>query len=207
MMSLSEMIRDFDLTSITHRRSVLDPEKLRYLNQHHLMQEISTSDGLEKSAERSHDTVKVAFPLSQYTTVPYIKEIIRGLEGRVMNLYDIPALAPYFFERPDLGSMEANSLLKNIPEKHYLAALDGVLVGLQALDIWDSQTLHDLLFAKIDSLGITQKAFMFSLRYALTGMKSGPSIADIMRILGRERTIERIQAAKDLANPEHVEQA
>ncbi len=36
-----------------------------------------------------------------------------------MNLYDIPALAPYFFERPDLGSMEANSLLKNIPEKHY----------------------------------------------------------------------------------------
>ncbi len=52
-----------------------------------------------------------------------------------------------------------------------MAALDGVLVGLQALDIWDSQTLHDLLFAKIDSLGITQKAFMFSLRYALTGMK------------------------------------
>ena len=57
------MSEQFDLTSLTHRRTVLDPMKLEYLNKHHLMRTMATDDGLTDLAERVHDTVKAAFPL------------------------------------------------------------------------------------------------------------------------------------------------
>ena len=54
--------------------------KLEYLNKHHLMRTMSSEGGLTELAERVHDTVKAAFPLSQYTTVPEIKRVIQALQ-------------------------------------------------------------------------------------------------------------------------------
>lgn len=52
----------FDLALLTHRRSVLDPLKLEYLNKHHLMQKMNTLDGVYTLAERLHTPIKEAFP-------------------------------------------------------------------------------------------------------------------------------------------------
>ena len=79
-MTLDEMIREvggitsplcrvllmrhcqFDLALLTHRRSVLDPLKLEYLNKHHLTQKMKSLDGLYTLAERLHTPIKEAFP-------------------------------------------------------------------------------------------------------------------------------------------------
>lgn len=52
----------FDLSSLTHRRTVLDPNKLEYLNKHHLMRAIVKDDELTALAERVQDTIKSTFP-------------------------------------------------------------------------------------------------------------------------------------------------
>ncbi|KAG5636923.1 hypothetical protein H0H81_006356 [Sphagnurus paluster] len=62
LMTLPEMIKDFELSALTHRSSSLDPAKLEYLNKHHLMNTWSTPQGLESLAERAHDRVKAEFP-------------------------------------------------------------------------------------------------------------------------------------------------
>ncbi|RXW15108.1 hypothetical protein EST38_g10741 [Candolleomyces aberdarensis] len=59
--TLPQLISEFDLTSVTHRNSTLDPMKLEYLNKQHLLQQRSTPDGLTAMAERVHDSVKDAF--------------------------------------------------------------------------------------------------------------------------------------------------
>ncbi|EGN92927.1 hypothetical protein SERLA73DRAFT_64871 [Serpula lacrymans var. lacrymans S7.3] len=62
LMSLSELIDQFDLPSLTHRRNILDPLKLEYLNKHHLMRSWQTNEGIEIHAKRVSDSVKIAFP-------------------------------------------------------------------------------------------------------------------------------------------------
>lgn len=62
LMTLDEMISDFDLSALTHRSSVLDMNKLEYINKHHLMKIWSTPDGLDKLAHRVHGVIKDAFP-------------------------------------------------------------------------------------------------------------------------------------------------
>ncbi len=72
--------------------------------------------GLHSLAEKAHPTVKDAFPSSQYTTVGYLASVIFALEGRLVNIKDIPTLAPFFFIEPDLGSEEARSMMKKVDQ-------------------------------------------------------------------------------------------
>jgi glutamyl-tRNA synthetase len=61
-MTLSELTSSFDLHLLTHRRSILDPVKLEYINRRHLILLAGTTDGLESLAHRVCHDVKKAFP-------------------------------------------------------------------------------------------------------------------------------------------------
>lgn len=196
-MSLDEMIEQFDLASITHRRTVLDPMKLEYLNKHHLMRTMSVDDGLTNLAEHVHDTIKAAFPLSRFTTVPYIKGVITSLQGRITNLQDIPKLAPYFFVDPDMSSGEAQAMLKVAPEDSYATILSAIVGRLQDETLsWDARSLGTVLHDEMANLQVKSKTFMTVLRRELTGMKTGPGVAEIMELLGRERSLARLSTPR-----------
>ncbi|ETW87728.1 hypothetical protein HETIRDRAFT_308400 [Heterobasidion irregulare TC 32-1] len=62
ILSLPEIIAQFDLAALTHRRTVLDPAKLEYINKHHLMRAWATDAGLQSLAERARPLVVSAFP-------------------------------------------------------------------------------------------------------------------------------------------------
>lgn len=193
IMSLEEIINEFDLSAMTHRSSSLDPAKLEYINKRHLMRIWSNPEGLEDLAEKVHEEIKERFSLSQYTSVNHIKDAILLLEGRLTNVRDIPIHAPWLFIEPDLKSNEAQDILKRIsaPQlKHVITDIRAKLQGVP--EPWRDFDFLGLLHSEQDRLGYSPKVFMRSLRYALTGMKDGPSVAEIMRVLGRERTISRL---------------
>ena len=56
-------IGKFDLGSLTHRRNILDPAKLKYLNKHHLMRSVQSDQATARHARRTQEFVKSAFPL------------------------------------------------------------------------------------------------------------------------------------------------
>ena len=58
----SHRLGQFDLSVLTHRRTILDPSKLEYLNKNHLMETWSQPDGLNTLANRTIGLVKEAFP-------------------------------------------------------------------------------------------------------------------------------------------------
>ncbi|KAH7923759.1 glutamyl-tRNA synthetase [Leucogyrophana mollusca] len=201
LMTLSELIDQFELTSLTHRRNVLDPAKLEFLNKHHLMRSWQTEEGITAHAERLHDLIKAAFPTSRHTTVEYIAQVIRALQGRIINLLDVPRLAPFFFVDPDYTTEEAQSMIKSISPSDYRTTLDAVAArleshsgGLQSHDI--GTMLHD----EASKLDVKQKHFMTALRHALTGMKTGPSIPEITEVLGLERAMARLSRSKEAGN-------
>ena len=75
---------------------------------------------------------------------------------------------------------------------------------------WENVDLFKILSAERERLGLSVKVFMKALRYALTGMKvgyfvlvflfcflyfyqDGPSMAAVMKVIGRETTLERLK--------------
>ena len=51
--------------------------------------------------------------------------------------------------------------------------------------------LHDAC----EKINLTSKVFMAALRHALSGMKAGPSLPEIIDVFGTERIAERLKLA------------
>ncbi|KAJ8593595.1 anticodon-binding domain of class I aminoacyl-tRNA synthetase, partial [Rhizopogon salebrosus TDB-379] len=213
LMTLPDLIEQFDLSSLTHRRNVLDPAKLAYLNKHHLMRSWQTEQGITFQAKRVHDVVKAAFPHSPFTSAEYITRVISVLQGRITNLHDVPTLAPFFFVDLDYSLPEAQTLKRGVLADDY-----GKSAHPSVVDIIDQFTILDhtlrrvilqlessspstqseigvLLHDACEKTGLKSKVFMTALRHALSGMKAGPSLPEIIDVLGLERTAQRLKSA------------
>ncbi|KAF9481255.1 glutamyl-tRNA synthetase [Pholiota conissans] len=194
IMTLDEMIDQFDISAITHRNTILEASKLEYINKNHIIRRTSTPEGLQAAAEQAHSEIKAFFPLSPHTTVDMIEEAIELLEGRLTNLYDIPKHAPYLFDEPDYTTDEAKSMSEKLSTDTFDIVVESVRTKLEiASEKWDDLDILNILLQERDTLGLSTKAFMKPLRYAITGMKDGPGLADIMKVLGRERTLARLK--------------
>ncbi|EIW65117.1 glutamyl-tRNA synthetase [Trametes versicolor FP-101664 SS1] len=197
LMSMEEMIRNFDFSVLTHRRSVLDPVKLEYLNKHHLMRLMTTSDGLRTLAERTQPYVKKTYPDSPHHDLAYLGKVIFSLQGRTTKLSDIPALGPFFFVEPDYTSAEAQKMRQLLPNDNYAMVVESLVGRLRGLETaWETAALSEVLHDENAKTSLKQKEYMTILRHALTGMKTGPSVADVLYVLGPERSLARLQASK-----------
>ncbi|EIM92053.1 glutamyl-tRNA synthetase [Stereum hirsutum FP-91666 SS1] len=198
VMSLPEIIQHFDLSAVTHRRSVLDPTKLEYLNKHHLMRDFSSEEGLQAFAERMQPDIKAAYPDSDSTSIPYLKKVILALQGRLMTAPDLLTTAPYFFQPPSYTSPESQALVTAIPSHEiYLQALQPTLERLRAIPSqeWEAYDVASVLHEENKKTGLKSKVYMTVMRHALSGMKSGPSVPEIMKVLGQEKTLARLEDA------------
>jgi glutamyl-tRNA synthetase len=195
VMSLSEIIANFRLDVLTHRRTILDSAKLEYLNKHHLVRTRSTEAGLRALALRGQGYVKDAFPHTTFTSVEYIGKVISALQGRLVTLMDLPTAAPYFFVPPAWADAEARAMIDGISMEDYLNAMRGTLERLKSASSWDTQTLLDALHAESGTEAMKPAKFMTALRHAMSGIKNGPSVAEMMGVLGKQRTIARLEEA------------
>ena len=68
--------------------------------------------------------------------------------------------------------------------------------ALGALENWDAQDIETALrSALIEGLGLKPKVAFGSLRVAITGRRVSPPLFESIELLGRERTLARIDAA------------
>lgn len=78
--------QQFDLADVTHRRNILDPTKLEYLNRRHLQGKISTTWGLDSLVSRVLPLLTASFPqrfvqiapiyLTRQPTIQYSQDLI-----------------------------------------------------------------------------------------------------------------------------------
>ncbi|KAF9263886.1 glutamyl-tRNA synthetase [Marasmius fiardii PR-910] len=198
VMTFSELMHEFDLSVVTQRSSSLDSAKLEYINKQHLMRISEEEDGIRKLAERVHLLVKSRFPKSPYTTVKNIVHAIRLLERRLVTLNDIPDLAPYLFIEPDYETEEAKKMEERVGGDltRILSSAKDVITSLTSSGAFESTStteIVELLHQERDRLGL-KKTYLMGVRWALTGMKDGPGVADIMKVIESDRTLKRLGA-------------
>ncbi|QRW19782.1 glutamyl-tRNA synthetase [Rhizoctonia solani] len=215
VMTLEQIIHAFDITHLTHRRTILDPGKLAFLNRHHLHKKAEgTTDQL--IAERAAGIIRATYPDvdPQWCTRDYISRVLRVLsaswfqtngfnglqlefvfQDRVIILQDVATAAPYFFRPPDYTSGAAMSLRKTVKGDVYSQVLKQALKALNSVSYEDATRLHDALGSLKADLGVGTRDVMNTMRHALTGSKIGPSVVEVLGLLGPERTNKRLKGA------------
>ena len=184
IMSLQELIDEFDYTKISKSPAVFDMVKLRWMNGEYLK---------AMDAEKYY---KLALPyVEKAVTRDCDKKAIADLvKTRIETLCDIPDMIDFFETLPEYDvEMYTHKKMKTNSENS-LEALRELLPRLEALDTFTMENLPELVAKYVEEKGIKNGIALWPLRTAVSGKQMTPGGAyEIMTILGKDESLTRIR--------------
>ncbi|MBI2415110.1 MAG: glutamate--tRNA ligase [Candidatus Kerfeldbacteria bacterium] len=183
--SLAELIQAFDLQHINHANPIFDTEKLDWFNGQYIRQ-------LPLA-----ELITYCQPYLPAAPIDYISQIVALEQDRLKKFSDITANSTFFFT--DQLTYEANLLLWKkttaANTAHYLQLL---LEQLQQLTTWQATNLEHTIITWIQQHQLHNGDILWPWRVALTGVKASPPPFAVAAILGKDRTLARVQQAINL---------
>lgn len=183
IVSMEEMIAEFDLHKVHKAGARFDPQKAKWFNQEYLKM---------KSDQEILNLLKNEDPLKNIRIADdKLLKIVSLMKERASFVIDIYNEGKFFFEKP-------TSYDEKAVKKAWTESTSKVLGDLSAkleTSEFDSASLREVIhrFAEEHALGLGK--VMMPLRLALVGELKGPDVPDIMNIIGKEETLERIANA------------
>mgnify|MGYP001202526052 CR=1 FL=1 len=183
--SVDEMVQLFDIADINSSASSLNPSKLNWLNQHYM-----------KTLPPAHVARHLAWHLGQREIDPAhgpdIERIVEAQAERSKTLVEMADNSVFFYRAP--AGYDEKAARKNFkPEA--AEVLNLLRERFAALPEWTGEAVHEVVqnLAEERELGLGKVAQ--PLRVAVSGGSVSPPIDVTLALLGREATLERIDAA------------
>ena len=191
--TLEELIEKFSLDRVGKSAAVFNPEKLLWLN------------GYTQARMDPRELARRLIPYlekeglvapGQSVDLDWLSQITLALRERTKTLREMARTAVYFFTEKVTVDPEARARFLT-PET--VPVLERMLQEIRALEDFQRPTL-EALFARVrEDLGLKMGQVAQPLRVAFTGRTVSPGIYEVMEILGKERCIQRLEAALVLA--------
>lgn len=184
--SLPELIGKFDVSRINVHSSRLNPILLDDLNQSEIKRRLSDAKEAEQLVERVRELVTDAHPEhieSLDLDTAHIKTILQWSSSRIHSLDDLvdPRFA-FLWVLPQIVTSEAIAV----------EVIDSLARALEAQENFTKGDLHPFLKGFAETHKLSFGELMKHLRGSLSGLKEGPGVAEMMEILGKRNTIQRI---------------
>jgi glutamyl-tRNA synthetase len=183
--SRRELCELFDLTDVNRAASVFDMDKLNWLNQHYIKSANTASLAglLEEQLEKRGVDVSDG---------PDLSTLVDVQRERAKTLAEMAEKSLFAFG--DLSGYVEKAARKHLKP----AAAEGlraVRERLSSVDPWQTEAIHEAVVSTAEVVGIKLGKLAQPLRVAVTGSDMSPSIDATLLLVGRERTLARIDAA------------
>jgi glutamyl-tRNA synthetase len=182
--TLQELIAVFDIRDVNKAASAFNPEKLLWLNQQHMM--------------RAQAAQLVPYLRAQLQRLGLDSDNEALLEGvvlaqreRAKTLKEMAQNSRFFFT--DDIELDPKAARKHLTAAE-APALQETRTRLAALGEWSAAPINDALNALATELGVGLGKIAQPLRVAVTGSAVSPPIDVTLALLGRERTLARLDA-------------
>jgi glutamyl/glutaminyl-tRNA synthetase len=186
ILTVEELIRSFDLTRLTKSNSLFDRKKLLAFNTEHLRLE-----PLEKVlAHLKAYLAEAGSPLLKADD-PTLARILKLCEG-ARTLADVERKSAFVFIDDDQVEFEEKAVQKVLLKDHALEILRQVRERLAGMDPLTEAGIEDMLRGLAEERRVGLGKVAQPLRVALCGTTISLPIFDSVSLLGRERTLRRI---------------
>lgn len=185
--SIDEMIAYFDLAAVNVSASAFNTEKLLWLNHQYIM-----------SADPEMITPHLQWHLDNQGINteggPTVEMVVVALRERSKTLKEMAAASRYFYQ--DFESYDEKAAKKNFKGEAALV-LQQLLVQFTAMEEWDGEALHQIVLDTAQAMDLKLGKVAQPLRVAISGQAATPAIDVTLSLLGRSKTLARIQRAID----------
>ncbi len=183
--SLAEMIEHFNLEDVNVSASTFNPEKLLWLNHHYMM----NSDAEHIAQHLSWHIAQLDIDVSQG---PDLIDLVKAQRERCKTLVEMAATSVYFYK--DFADYDEKAAKTN-----FKAGADEVLQRLlnafERVESWEGAQLHQIVLDVAEVMQLKLGKVAQPLRVAVCGSAVSPAIDVTLSLLGREKTLFRLNRA------------
>jgi glutamyl-tRNA synthetase len=180
-----DLVALFDVHDVNKAASVFDMEKLAWLNQHY----IRHADPAVLAPALEASLAALGIDPAQGPPTSLAVEVQRE---RASTLVEMAQKCRFAYEEPD--GYDPKAAAKHLTQGS-LPLLRALRARLASDLGWESATLEAVVRETADGAGVKLGALAQPLRVALTGGAASPPIGDTLVLVGRERTLARIDGA------------
>ena len=185
--SVDEMVKLFDVTKVHSSAAAFNPEKLLWLNQHY----IKNSDPAHVAHHLSYHLGKLGIDPA---TGPDLIEVVKAQRERAKTLVEMANNSAFFYRDIEAyDPKDAAAHLKPEAEK----PLADLRARLAALPLWLAEPIHATVTGVAEAHGLKLGKVAQPLRVAIAGRAVSPPIDVTLALVGREKTLKRLDAALD----------
>lgn len=188
--SVDELINKFSLHRVQKGGAKFDEKRLMWMNGHYIRQ---------KPLDELYGLAEDFWPVSAKDSAEdYKKQVLGTVQERLKHLSELLQLTNFFFEDlpVDLKLIDKNPKLSKLGRKQQVELLEKTREGLSVGD-FSLESLSNGLNSLLEKTG-QKPAVLFSLiRIATTWAPASPELAATLHVLGRERSLQRIENAID----------
>jgi len=215
--SLSSLIKEFSIERVQKSAAVFNIKRLDFLNGFYIRQK-----SLEKLTELclpyliQEGLIEPVFKTKQYppaygaadiyqgykisttgeeVNFEYLKKIVSIYQERLKKISEISELSSFFFK--DRLEYDKKLLFwKDMNQEELNSSLERLIEVLSGVKNWDKKNLENILMLEASRTGDRGRV-LWPLRVALTGKEASAGPFEIAEILGKEKTLKRLQEAKE----------
>jgi len=192
-----QLIAQFTLDGISGGNAVFNPEKLDWFNQQHIAR-LPAEQIVERLAPilRESGFWRPEFLDSRRQ---WLHRVIDLLKPRVKKLGQfVDEGRPFFVEVVEYDGSAVDRYLRLPGMRAHMEALDR---AFSSVDPFDKAHLESVLRGIAEERSVKAAALIHATRVAVTGRAVSPGLFDVLELLGRERTSNRLRATMELLPP------
>ncbi|MEP9391020.1 glutamate--tRNA ligase [Gordonia sp. VNK1] len=192
--TLEQMIGAFEVGDVNSNPARFDQKKADAINAEHIrMLELGDFTARLKSYLTEHGHLPARVDDAAFAVVAEL------VQTRIQVLGDAWGLISFLYVDEADFTIDEKAAAKNLGADA-VEVLDATIAATESLDSWQTTALHDALNAAlIDDLGLKPRKAFGPVRVAVTGSAVSPPLFESMELLGREVSLARLRAARELA--------
>lgn len=186
-----ELIKQFSMKRVSSNDAVFDINKLNWINFQYMK---------KLDADQLYDLifpflVKAGYVEESVTEEKkaWLKKVIWFMKDHIYFAGQAADELRFFFE--DMPALTDEAILSIMKAETSGKLLKAFIEDLKALETFDQAEIKKCFNACMKAQGIKGKAAYEPTRIALTGATQGPGMFEMMELFGREKTMDRLEAA------------
>jgi glutamyl-tRNA synthetase len=185
IIKLENAIKNFSIKKINKAGAAFSMDKLRWINGQYLKQ-IPSEDlvGFLVPILKERGYIKDHFDSG------YLKKLVDLFKGRMDTLMDFLEWTDFVFDPGFKLSEEVRGQHLTVNRKKEFELLCG---RLKDVSPFDPIPIEGIFRNLVEELGLKASDLVHPIRVALTGRAVGPGLFETMAVLGKDKTIERLQ--------------
>ena len=184
-----ELVKHFSFEHVGKAAAVFNPEKLLWMNSQYIM-----SSSPDKLAELVRPFLVKEQIISEDAVLDavWLAKAVHTLQERAKTLVELAASLRYYIAEDVVYNDKAKEKFLNEKSRDLLSELKE---GLSTLSEFSKPEIENLFKSIVEKHGVKLGALAQPVRVAVTGGTESPGIFEVLEVLGKEKTLARIEKA------------